>query len=315
MKNMEIEEEEEEEVSDDGKTIVKPLITLDNNVSNNTNNKTLNTINKGNAVLLAGFSGAGLVGSISSNHIIEQMQMHQIAYVDSDFVTPSAVYIGEKLRHPFRIYTDETGNLCVLICDAPILKSGIRSVFDAVVKWAKRQGIKEIVTLEGIPFEGIPPENRKPIVLSSSSSSKLPAQHQQQPQSSTRQTDSNTTVSQLPNTQVDITDNAIPYEHSLAPVVYISGFPGALISACLSNAIACTAILIPAPTGIADPEGSAILIEELTKIDRIPFSVDTTYLRQKGEELRNQLKRAIDSVKGQQERDRSMQMGEIGMYG
>ena len=304
----------QEEASSDGKTIIKPLIGADDNDNDETKGLTDN-IGKGNAILIAGFSGPGLVGSISSNYIIEQRQMHQIAYIDSDFVAPSAIYIGGKLRHPFRIYADESGNLCVLICDAPILKSGIRSVFDAVAKWAKRHRIKEIVTLEGIPFQGIPPEDRNPYVLSS-----RPAETtlSVEKQASTKQMSSGGLDALLPTTKktsdVAGTKNFDPH-HIIAPVFYISGFPGALISACLLNAIPCTAILIPAPTGIADPEGAAILIEELTKIQRIPVAVDTTYLRQIGEELRNQLRIVINSVRQQQENEKSMQMGEVGMYG
>jgi uncharacterized protein len=304
----------QEQVSGDGKTIVKPLIAIDDNGNAKTGGL-INNIGKGNAILIAGFSGPGLVGSISSNYIIEQMQMHQIAHIDSDFVAPSAIYIGGKLRHPFRIYADESGNLCVLTCDAPILKSGIRSVFDAVAKWAKRHRIKEIVTLEGIPFQGIPPEDRNPYVLSSTpAETTMSAENQ----ASAKQISSGVLDALLPTTK-KTSDNAstksLDRHHIVAPVFYISGFPGALISACLSNAIACTAILIPAPSGIADPEGAAILIEELTKIQRIPVAVDTTYLRQKGEELRNQLRMVINSVRQQQENEKSMQMGEVGMYG
>lgn len=72
-------------------------------------------INLNDAVLIAGFPGPGLVGSMSANYIIEQQKMHQIAYVDSDFITPGVIFIGGRLRHPFRIYANEEGTVCVLV--------------------------------------------------------------------------------------------------------------------------------------------------------------------------------------------------------
>jgi uncharacterized protein len=56
------------------------------------------------AILIAGFPGSGIVGAMGASYIIEQQKMHQIAYVDSDFITPGVMYIGGRLRHPFRIY-------------------------------------------------------------------------------------------------------------------------------------------------------------------------------------------------------------------
>jgi hypothetical protein len=41
-----------------------------------------------NAVLVAGFSGPGLVGSIGANYTIEKLGMHQIACIDSEFIVP-----------------------------------------------------------------------------------------------------------------------------------------------------------------------------------------------------------------------------------
>lgn len=44
-------------------------------------------------VLIVGFSGPGMIGSITQ-YIIEQLQMHQISYVDSEFILPAVIYIG-----------------------------------------------------------------------------------------------------------------------------------------------------------------------------------------------------------------------------
>ncbi|MDQ3718411.1 MAG: PAC2 family protein, partial [Thermoproteota archaeon] len=88
------------------------------------------TIRLSDAIMIAGFPGPGLVGSMSASYIIEQQKMHQIGYIDSDFIVPGVIYIGGKLRHPFRIYANDEGTVCVLVCDAPVILSGIRSVLN-----------------------------------------------------------------------------------------------------------------------------------------------------------------------------------------
>ena len=52
-----------------------------------------------NTILIAGFPGPGLVGSIGANYIIEKLDMHQIACIDSEFIVPGVIYIGGKLKH------------------------------------------------------------------------------------------------------------------------------------------------------------------------------------------------------------------------
>ncbi|HKG88097.1 MAG TPA: PAC2 family protein, partial [Nitrososphaeraceae archaeon] len=136
------------------KTRVRPIIVV-----------TQTKIKLNNPILIAGFPGPGLVGSISTSHIIEQLHMHQIACVESEFIVPGVIYIAGKIRYPFRLYSNQEGNVCVLVCEAPIMIQGIHSVLDTVVKWVKDNEVREVIVLEGIPVEGIPDSSRKPMIL------------------------------------------------------------------------------------------------------------------------------------------------------
>lgn len=115
--------------------------------------------------LIAGFPGPGLVGSISTSYIIDTLKMRQIAYIESEYITPGVIYIGGKLRHPFRLYANEKGNVCVAVCEAPILINDIRLVLDILIKWSIEKDVREIIVLDGIPMRGIPREGRQPIIL------------------------------------------------------------------------------------------------------------------------------------------------------
>ena len=66
-----------------------------------------------NPVIIGGFVGNTLTGFIAASYIIERLQMHQVAHVKSPHIPPIAVFIGKKLRTPFRIYSNKAGTLVV----------------------------------------------------------------------------------------------------------------------------------------------------------------------------------------------------------
>jgi uncharacterized protein len=239
------------------------------------------------AIMIAGFPGPGLVGSMSVSYIIEQAKMHQIGYIDSDFIVPGVIYIGGKLRHPFRIYANDEGTACVLVCDAPVSLSGIRSVLNAVVIWAKNNGVREIMVLEGMAASGVSERTRKPWVLSNDG-----------------QLDDHGYLSRMKDSKAEAT-----------PPAFIAGVSGGLLAACLSNTIPCTALLIPSTTGIPDPEGAAILIEKTNELANNPFKIDVRQLRTEAEALKRHLQELINSVKRQQQdQQQTQQVSGTGIY-
>jgi uncharacterized protein len=265
--------------NDNGKTRVKSIIAVRQN-----------KIRLNNPILIAGFPGPGLVGSISTSHIIEQLHMHQIACVESEFIVPGVIYIAGKIRHPFRLYSNQEGNVCVLVCEAPIMIQGIHSVLDTVVKWAKENEVREVMVLEGIPVEGIPDSSRKPMILSSA----------------IREDNNDSFYKDDTGEKKDFSS---PPPHPPSNTTFIAGISGGLLSSCLSNGIACKALLIPASSGIPDPEGAAILIESISNItDNDSLKrIDAKQLREKGANLKRQMTETIRAVREQQSREHQEQ--------
>ena len=261
-----------------------------NNVERRTTIKIISTnqtIKLNDAIMVAGFPGPGLVGSMSVSYIIEQQKMHQIGYVDSDFIVPGVIYIGGKLRHPFRIYANDERTACVIVCDAPVILSGIRSVLNTVVMWTKYNGVREIMVLEGMAAQGISEKARRPWVLSNDG-----------------QSDDHGYLSRIKDKRPEA-----------SPPAFISGVSGGLLAACLSNRIPCTALLIPSITGIPDPEGAAILIEKINELTNNPFKIDVQQLRSEAEALKRHLQELINSVKRQQQDQQQAPSGAgTGMY-
>jgi uncharacterized protein len=270
---------------------------IDRNREDNSNGKTRvrpitaairrSKIKLNNPILIAGLPGPGLVGSISTSHIIEQLHMHQIACVESEFIVPGVIYIGGKIRHPFRLYSNQEGNVCVLVCEAPIMIHGIHSVLDTVVKWVKDNEVREVIVLEGIPVEGIPDSSRKPMVLSSD----------------IREDNNDSLYKDDSEEKNDFSSS------SSSNTTFIAGISGGLLSSCLSNGIACKALLIPTSSGIPDPEGAAILIESISNItdNYLLKRIDARQLREKGAILKRRMIDTIRAVREQQSREHQEQ--------
>jgi uncharacterized protein len=235
-------------------------------------------------ILIAGFPGAGLVGSISTSYIINELAMSQIACVESQFIVPGVIYAEGKLRHPFRVYSNVKGDVCVLVCEAPIMIQGIYSVLDAVMNWALHNKVREVMVLDGIPVEGLPDPKRTPIILSSDGKKADEA-------------------NLIHDYNIDVTkkeevDDAASVYPSTA---FVPGLAGGILSSCLSNGIPSKALLIHASRGIPDPEGAAILLDSLGKItENTSLKIDTTKLRKQGAAIKTRIENIIQSSKQEQ---------------
>jgi uncharacterized protein len=259
------------------KTIVRPLAKV-----------VQKKIRLDSPILVAGFPGPGLVGSISTSYIINKLHMDQIACVESEFIVPGVIYAEGKLRHPFRLYSNEEGSVCVLVCEAPVMIQGMYSVLDTVTKWALNNKVKQVMVLDGIAVEGIPNLKRTPIIMSSDGEVADEASLIQDVEK------------ELNNKEDQTQDDS---DRSVYPTTaYIGGLAGGLLSSCLSNGLASKALLVPATRGIPDPEGAAILIESLDKItDNKSLEIDTQSLRKQGAALRTRMEKIIQSLRGQQQ--------------
>ena len=260
----------------ESKTRVKPLSKVIQR------NKKLNA-----PILIAGFPGPGLVGSISTSYIIDKLDMYQIACVESEHIAPGVIYVGGKLRHPFRLYSNKEGNVCVLVCEAPIMIQGMYSVLNTVMKWGLDNRVKEVVVLDGIAVEGLPDSKRTPMILSSDGKSADAA--------NLLHDDGSINIAN--KNQHEGADSGPFY----ANTAFIGGIAGGLLSACLSNGIACKALLVLASSGIPDPEGAAILLESVAKTTNDQtLKIDTQQLREQGANVKRRMEEIMRSIREQQ---------------
>jgi uncharacterized protein len=265
----------------EGKTRIKPLA----NIVQGKNNLD-------SPILIAGFPGTGLVGSISTSYIINKLHMNQIACVESQYIVPGVIYAESKLRHPCRVYANEKGDVCVLVCEAPIIIEGMYSVLDTIAKWILYNKVKEVMVLDGIAVEGLPGSKRIPMILS------CDGRHADEA-NLIHETEENIQGTSKEQEEIAVNTNS----GSIYPTTaFVGGMAGGILSSCLSNGIPCKAILIYAARGIPDPEGAAVLIESISKItENKSLKIDTQKLREQGANIRTNVEKIIQSYTSQQE--------------
>jgi uncharacterized protein len=262
----------------------------------------LNNLKKDRTILIAGFPGPGLVGSISTSYIIDKLEMYQIAFVESHYISPGVIFIDGKLRHPFRLYANKEGNVCVLVCEAPIMMDGIHFVLDAVMDWAMKNSIEEVMVLDGIPVQGIPDSDRKTVILASENMEKTTNKEIKVTDDEVKKEKGGETEfasNEGANPQSNFNRSAIE-DSTKKYTTFIGGIAGGLLSACLSNQIPCAAILIPSSSGIPDPEGASLLIESFNNfINDNNLKIETSQLREQGQKLKKQLEQIIKAEQEQ----------------
>jgi uncharacterized protein len=218
-------------------------------------------ISLNNPILIAGFPDGGMLGSISINQIIENLAMHQIASVESQHIMPAAIFIGKRFRHPFRIYANDSGTVCALVCEVPVTSEGTFSVINTIIDWSSNAGVREILVLGGIlPTNFSPPfiNGRKPLLL------------QNEVRGDTKYVD-------------ETIESVVPEE------AIIVGLAGSLLSMCAARNVKCTALMVPSLLSSPDPEGAAIVLETLAKIP-LGLRIDASSLREEAGTIQKHMK-------------------------
>ncbi len=182
-------------------------------------------------VIICGFVGPGLAGLTSVGYVIEHLGLHQIAHLTSHHIPPAVVFIGGKIRHPFRIYKDGAGKVVVVVCEVPIDRSGLYEISAALLDWFQKFNPAGIVILDGIPINGIP-ENRPTFFIAGEK----------------RQNDLKS-------------QGFLPAESTL-----VSGTAGSILSECLDRNTECISLLVPVSVAIGDPGAALTLIRALNSM-------------------------------------------------
>ena len=200
-------------------------------------------------IIFAGFVGAGLVGPLAVNHIIEELKMEEIGLMRSKHLPPSTVFRNGMLRHPFRVYANKEGTICTIICEITLRMEGIYSIVSAILDWSDKNGSKEMVILDGIPSD----------------------EHDGKAYCAARE---------------DLVRTMSDKDISVIPQGFITGIPGGILNECIVRKIQGIVLLAKANKTLPDPEAAATLIEALNRF--YEMEIDTTDLEKEKERINSE---------------------------
>ena len=200
-------------------------------------------------IIFAGFVGAGLVGSLSISHIIQELKMEEIGLMRSRYLPPSTVFMKGRLRHPFRFYTNKEGTICAIICEITLRMEGLYSLVSAILDWAEKKGSKEIVILDGIPSE----------------------EHDDKAYCAAKE---------------DLIRMMADKDISMIPQGFITGIPGGILNECIIRKIQGITLLAKANKTLPDPAAASTLIEAVNRF--YDMKIDTTSLEKEKERIHSE---------------------------
>ncbi|MEM0127750.1 MAG: PAC2 family protein [Thermoplasmatales archaeon] len=228
-------------------------------------------------IVILGFVEMTTLGLLTTSYIIEQKGLHQIAQVKSIHIPPVTVFVGGKLRSPFRIYVNKDGTLIVITCEVPVDEEGLYEISSVLLKWLESISPSEIVVIDGIPIKGYL-ENRDVYAAASA----------------------------------PILDRLSKYGVKNAESAIISGIGGALINESLGKKIDALTLMTPCSIDIPDPQAVLAVVEILNKVFKI--GIETGVLEESVKKLQEQAKAVIDNY-NQIQKNKSTKSQEQSIYG
>lgn len=102
-----------------------------------------------NSILIEGFPGLGLVGTITTEFLIDHLKARRIGRIFSDSISPMVAVHDSKVVEPLGIFYDDKTNIVIL--HALINVNGLEwKIADAIEQLAKELKVKEIISIEGV---------------------------------------------------------------------------------------------------------------------------------------------------------------------
>ncbi len=122
----------------------------------------LKNVTLNNGVLIEAFTGVGMVASIAANYMISNLQLDQVAAMDSDDFPPVSMIYNGRPKLPCRVYCSMELNLAVFTSEVPLPIRKHRAVASELIKWGIEAGCTSFIAMDAIPREGEEGEEARP---------------------------------------------------------------------------------------------------------------------------------------------------------
>ena len=230
------------------------------------------------ATMIIGLPDVGLVGLIATSYLISELDLEEIAYMDSDLLPPVVVLHNGLPHAPLRIYGNK--NLIAVISELAIPAPAIYTITREIVDWAQAKKVKRILSIGGIPTENRQ-TIKEPEVFAAASNQEL--------------------LNTLTKSGLKTLKEG-----------YIVGAQALSMRYSISKKMQSIAILAQSFYNYPDPQAAAIALKELSKISDI--KVDVSKLLKRGEEIRLKARDIMKRTQQEMNRMQKSQEYDLPLY-
>ena len=230
------------------------------------------------ATMIIGLPDVGLVGLIATSYLISELDLEEIAYMDSDLLPPVVVLHQGVPHAPLRIYGNQ--NLIAVISELAIPAPALYTIMREIVDWGQAKKVKRIVSMGGIPIENRQSIN-EPEVFAAASNQEL--------------------LDMLSKNGLKSLNEG-----------YIVGPQALSMRYSISKKMQAIAILAQSFYNYPDPQAAAMALKELSKISDI--KVDLSKLLEKGEEIRLKARDIMKRTQQEMNRMQKSQEYDLPLY-
>jgi len=218
------------------------------------------------ATLIEGLPGLGMVASIAVDRITTQLGLDRYGTIVSDDVPPVAAFEHGRVREPIRVYGGEDPDVVTLQSDVPIPPSAFQSLSRCVVT-DLADTFDRAIFLAGAPAES---ESQLGKVVGVATTEAL---------------------------ETELTDAGVTLAEGSG---VIGGVTGALLKSCYDADVPAMILVVRSNPYIPDP-GAAEAVIETALEPLVEFDIDTTNLRERAEEIQQQMQRIVEQLQQYQQ--------------
>ena len=215
-----------------------------------------------NPTFVVGFQGVGLVGSMASQHLANNLDCELIGHIESEFLPPIAILHNNSLTFPIRIYYSKKKNIVIVSSEVPVNSEFAFEMSHDIIDLMKKFKSKKVFVLEGLISKSETPNHKKINGVSSNLKMKK----------------------FLTKNSVEVIENGA-----------ILGIAGSVLLSAIANKIDACALMAECHTNIPDAIAAGNVLKKLGEM--LSFTIDTKELEKKGDQIEKKIKDIIKTMK------------------